>query len=71
MTQIWRKRGIREWVFPFISSDKEIPNPVKQEHDGRSEVMNHLTGKLFSIIGRNGSSVTISSSKKKGPITFF
>jgi hypothetical protein len=39
--------GAREWVPHFLYSDEEAPCPERQEHDGRSGVVHHLTGKMF------------------------
>jgi hypothetical protein len=37
----------REWVPFFLSNDPKTPCPKRYEHDGRKEVVHHLTGKLF------------------------
>jgi hypothetical protein len=65
--------------FLFLSNDQETTSyPEIHEHDGRSEVVHHLTGKLFpqgyeakrlfSIIASKVSPVNISSLKKKGVV---
>jgi hypothetical protein len=39
--------GAREWL-PFLSNDQETSCPERHKHDSRSEVVQHLTEKLFS-----------------------
>jgi hypothetical protein len=39
--------GARKWVPFFLASDQETPCPERYEHNGISEVVHHLTGKLF------------------------
>jgi hypothetical protein len=40
--------GVREWPPLFLSNDQETPCPKRHEHNGRSGLVHHLTGKLFS-----------------------
>jgi hypothetical protein len=37
----------REWVPLFLFNDQVAPYPVRYEHQGRREVVQNLTGKLF------------------------
>jgi hypothetical protein len=69
----------REWVSFFLPNNQETPCPERHEHSGKSEMMHHLTGKLFpqrhekavlSIIARKVSPVFVGSTKK-GLITLF
>jgi hypothetical protein len=39
--------GAREWALLFLSNDQENSCPERHKRDGRSEVVHHLTGKLF------------------------
>jgi len=41
------EQGARKWESLFITNDQEIACPEKHEHDGRGEVLHHLTEKLF------------------------
>jgi hypothetical protein len=36
----------REWVPLFLSNNQETPCPERHKHNGRSEVMHYLTGRL-------------------------
>jgi len=40
------EREAREWVPLFLSNDQETPCPERHKHDGKSEVVHRLTGKL-------------------------
>jgi hypothetical protein len=40
-------KGATQCVSLFLSNDQETPCPERHEHDWRSEVVCHLTGKLF------------------------
>jgi hypothetical protein len=51
------------WVPLFLSNDQDIFCPERHKHDGRSA--------SFTTIGRKVSSVTVGSSKEKGPIILF
>jgi len=42
-----KNEGASEWILFFLPSIKETHRPRKREHDGRSEVVHHLTVKLF------------------------
>jgi hypothetical protein len=47
-SQIGRVRGAREWVLLLLlSNDQEIPCPERHKHSWRSEMVHHLTAKLF------------------------
>jgi hypothetical protein len=37
-----------KWVPLFLPNNQETPSPEWHKHDGKSEVVHHLTGKLFS-----------------------
>jgi hypothetical protein len=39
--------GAKKWVPLFLSNDQETPCPERHEHNRRSEVVHHLTVKLF------------------------
>jgi hypothetical protein len=46
-SQMWRTGGGQERVPLFLLNDQETPCPERHEHDGRIEVVHHLTGKLL------------------------
>jgi hypothetical protein len=39
-------KEVWEWVPLFLCNDQEIPCPERREHNERSQVVHHLTGKL-------------------------
>jgi hypothetical protein len=41
--------GTRVQIPLFLSNDQETPCPEKHEHEGRSEVMHHLSGKMYHM----------------------
>jgi hypothetical protein len=43
---LWNE-GAREFHPLFLASDQETPCPERHRRGSRSEVMHHLTGKLF------------------------
>jgi hypothetical protein len=40
--------GAKAWVPLYLSNDQKTPYSEMHQHDGRSELMHHLIGKLFS-----------------------
>jgi hypothetical protein len=39
--------GAREWIPLLLSNEQDTSSLGRHEYDGRSEVVNHVTGKLF------------------------
>jgi hypothetical protein len=37
----------KKWALLFLSHDQGIPYPERYEHDGGSDVVHQVTGKLF------------------------
>jgi hypothetical protein len=73
-------KGVRKWVFLFLSSNWETPCLGRRNMTGEVrwcitylEDCSHrdMTQAVFSIIARKKLPVPVGSSEKKGPITSF